>query len=79
MSMIPREDRLFLAATVFGLYSIGRAPSRGAQIDENCAMDNAGVPYYDHQLTIEMQDKLDELHKDVAELHVKYNIPVTIK
>lgn len=48
---IDRNDRISIACTFYGLYMIGLATTEIEKIDENCAMDNFGVPYYKHQLT----------------------------
>lgn len=48
---LSREDRITLASCYYGLYTIGMAANKSQQIDEDCAMNNVGVPHYEHQLT----------------------------
>jgi hypothetical protein len=48
---IPREDRIYLGQTVYGLYTLGMAGSDSERIDEDCVMDNMRVPYYKKDLT----------------------------
>lgn len=48
---ISRDDRVVLACSYYGLYAIGMATNDFERTDENCAMDNVGVPYYQEQLT----------------------------
>jgi len=43
---LTRVERLNLAVCYFGLYMIGMATNDGDKVDEDCAMDNAGVPLY---------------------------------
>lgn len=50
MTPLNREDRITIAVTLFGLYTLGMAENESEKIDENCAMDNMGVPYYEEQL-----------------------------
>jgi hypothetical protein len=58
---ISREDRIVLAHSYFGWYTFGMATNDAERIDENVAMDNGGVPFYEDQLT----DK----HKEVLKRH----------
>jgi hypothetical protein len=50
-AIVPREDRIYLGQTVYGLYTLGLAGSDSERIDEDCAMDNMRVPYYKKDLT----------------------------
>lgn len=64
MKPLARDQRVCIAQTCFGLYLIGLAATESEIIDENCAMDNAGVPFYEEMLTEDMkyrlaQDKFD--------------------
>lgn len=49
--LLSREDRLILAQSYFGWYTFGMATTESERVDENCAMDNGGVPIYEDQLT----------------------------
>lgn len=51
MEPLPRQYRIDLAVMVHGLYTIGMAVTDGERCDEDCAMDNMGIPYYWAQLT----------------------------
>lgn len=48
---LTREERIDLAVCCYGLYSIGLASNECQRIDEDCAMDNMGVPFLRSQLT----------------------------
>lgn len=48
---LSREDRLTLAQCYYGWYTFGMATTDSERVDEDCAMDNNGVPYYEDQLT----------------------------
>lgn len=62
LTPIPREDRLYLARAVYGLYTFGLAQTDRDRIDEDCAMDNQGIPYYLEQLTDSQRLTINESH-----------------
>lgn len=63
---LKRKDRIYLAVAYYGWYTFGMAATDSQRIDEDCAMDNGGVPYYEHQLNDKQREIL-----------VKYNTPLT--
>lgn len=58
---LPRETRINLAVSYYGLYMFGMAVTQSERVDEDCAMDNAGIPYYEDQLTEAHKAKLEHL------------------
>lgn len=48
---LTRNERLWLAQTIYGLYMFGMANTVMERTDEDCAMDNMLVPFYRNQLT----------------------------
>lgn len=58
---LTRNERLNLAVCYFGLYTIGMATNDGDKVDEDCAMDNAGVPFYYNQLNDRQRKVLDDM------------------
>ena len=67
---LSREDRITLASCYYGLYLVGMAANKSQQIDEDCAMNNMGVPYYEHQLT--------DRHRQVLAEHVQLSASFAI-
>jgi hypothetical protein len=59
--ILPRQDRISLAAGYFGVYTIGLAANDFQKADEDCAMDNMRVPYYVSDLTDEQMAYLIRL------------------
>jgi hypothetical protein len=58
---LTRNERLNLAVCYFGLYTIGMATNDCDKVDEDCAMDNAGVPFYYDQLNDRQRKVLDDM------------------
>lgn len=48
---LPRKDRIRLGVMMYGLYLLGLASNDCERVDEDCAMDNSGVPRDYSQLT----------------------------
>ena len=72
MEPLPRKSRIDLAVLVHGLYTFGMATTDCERCDEDCAMDNMGIPYYKYQLTerdkevlarLEQHGQLDNVHQ----------------
>lgn len=60
MDPLPREDRITLAVMLHGMYTFGMAATDGERCDEDCAMDNMGIPYYREHLTERDRAVLDD-------------------
>jgi hypothetical protein len=58
LKKISFNDRVTIANVYYGLYSANTHVSENEQVDAECAMDNAGVPYYEHDLTEHMKTTL---------------------
>jgi hypothetical protein len=58
---IPRQDRIALACSFYGLYMFGLAVTESERVDEDCAMNNARVPWCVGMLTEAHEKYLDEL------------------
>lgn len=59
MTPIDRKDRVLLAQLHYGLYTIGFAITDSERVDEDCCMDNCGVPYYTEKLSLREQDLIE--------------------
>ena len=57
---LPRFHRVLLATLHYGLYMIGHASTDSERIDEDCCMDNCGVPIFQDQVSEKQQALIDQ-------------------
>lgn len=50
LAPLARNERIYLATRIHGLYTLGMAVTESEKTDEDCCMDNTGVPHYYSQL-----------------------------
>ena len=62
---LSREDQLALAQYYYGWHIKGMTATDSQRVDEDCAMDNGGVPQYEDQLTDKHKEVLEK-YKTVA-------------
>jgi hypothetical protein len=60
---LSRDERIDLAVCYYGWYTFGMAATDSERCDEDCAMDNGGVPRYADQLTEKHIEVLDRLKR----------------
>lgn len=41
-----RKHRILVGSVIFGLYTLGLAITESEKIDEDCCMDNSGIPHH---------------------------------
>lgn len=70
LTPLSRNDRIYLGAVYYGLYTLGMAGSDSERTDEDCAMDNFGVPYYQYQLSDSHKEILAK-RKESEKLHAQ--------
>lgn len=63
---LEREERIHLAVVYFGLYTFGLASTAFQQTDEDCAMDNGGVPYYEDQLNADQWKLIEKFRAEIV-------------
>lgn len=63
LKALTREERIWIATKFFGLYVLGNAMTESEKIDEDCGMDNMGVPRYHKNLKPEYMLWLEFLHE----------------
>ena len=57
---LSREARITLGSSFYGIYTLGMASTESEMIDEDCVMDNIGVPFYEELLKPEHIKCLEE-------------------
>lgn len=64
-----RQHRVTLGTCMYGLYVLGLATTPSEECDEDCAMNNMGVPYRYEDLTATQRATLDRVAKrDLSEI-----------
>jgi len=59
--LLTHKERLDLAVCYFGLYTFGLATTPKEIVDEQCAMDNCGVPFLESLLNEKQKQILEKL------------------